>query len=443
MKLMNWDRVCAALIALTLVACGAGNTDDGSASIIDGSGSPVPDIAVSGPISGFGSVIVEGIHYQTDGAAIYIDGEPASEQDLNLGDFISIQASYDESTDIYTAKVVSAETSVQGVVDAVDIEQGEVEVLGQRVRIEGDTVFDEQFSLRGIGALRVGDGIKVSGASDGAGRIYATRISATQVQQASFAGYVAQLDQTAMTLMLNGVVVDFSGAGFAGYLRAQDWITVVGAFDDSGYRFIATQVRAQPWPFTNNEGDRVRIEGVVEATFAGGFKLQGSQVLYNLSTTIEGGAIKDVEAGVKIALEGTLDADRRIIAKRIRFLVSRFTEFFGPIEQISLGAPNQFNRIDTGTLTVKGKTITVDERTIIGGIGGFEGDRVRLGDVRIGDNVYISALPTNVEGVYLARLLELGWRKDFMEMRDDKPPMSDDFSPDDASPIPIKRVPMF
>ncbi|MDZ7922531.1 MAG: DUF5666 domain-containing protein, partial [Marinagarivorans sp.] len=415
MNPMNVSRVFAYLMALALTACGASNSNEGSASIIDGSGAPVPDIAVAGPIGGFGSVIVEGVHYQTDGASIYIDGEPANEQDLNLGDFISIQASYDKSTQTYSAKVILAETSVQGEVQAIDAERGEVMVLGQRISIEGETVFDEQFSLRGIAAIKIGDRIKVSGGSDGSGRIYATRISANPVSEASFAGYVVRLDHTAMTFELNGALVDYSVAGFAGYLRQYDWITVTGAFNDSGERFIATHIRSQQGPLPYSAGAQVRIEGLVENVYEGGFTLQGSPVRYSSATTVEGGRISDVKVGIKIALEGSQDNQRTIIAKRIRLIPNGFTEIYGAIERIDLDSADKFKRIETGTLVVGGKTIALDRRTIIGG---FDGRRARLEEVRIGDNVYISAMPANAEGVYFARLLELGWRKGFMGERD-------------------------
>ena len=426
---INKGRLVTTVMALILVACGANNPSDGSASIIDGSGSPVPDIAVAGPIVGFGSVIVEGVHYQTDKASIYIDGQPASEEDLNLGDFITIQATYDPATNTYGAKVIVAETSVQGTVTAVDNELSEILVLGQRVKIEGNTVFDEQFNLRGIEAIRVGESIKVSGGSDGAGRIYATRISTPQSMQTSFAGYMAQLDEIMMTFVLNGIVVDFSSADYMGHLHAKDWVTVTGAFNENGDRFIAKNIRAQPMPIQNGKGAQSRTEGLVEEIFAEGFGLQGSRVLYSEATRFEGGTVKDILAGTKVAVEGTLNSDLQIVAKKIRLLNVKLAELYGAVEQVTLAAGDKPHATETGTLVVQGRTVAVDGRTIISALDGLAGKRARLSDVRVGDNVYISLMPANPSGIYPARLIELGWRKDFMGKEDGKPPMDDNPGP--------------
>jgi hypothetical protein len=78
-----------AAITSLLVACGVDQVAG-----IQGSGSPVAAGYTSvGPITGFGSVIVDGVEYSTTGAQIRIDDEPAPESQLRVGQIVSINGS--------------------------------------------------------------------------------------------------------------------------------------------------------------------------------------------------------------------------------------------------------------------------------------------------------------------------------------------------------------
>ena len=59
---------------------------------IQGTGAPVASGVTSvGPISGFGSIIQDGVEYQTGGAQIQIDDQPATEGQLQIGQIVTIR----------------------------------------------------------------------------------------------------------------------------------------------------------------------------------------------------------------------------------------------------------------------------------------------------------------------------------------------------------------
>src|SRR5690349_15879958 len=66
-----------ALLCSVLAACGGG----GSAS----SSVTSTDVVATGAITGFGSVYVNGIHFETEGADITRDGSPSPQSDLRVG----------------------------------------------------------------------------------------------------------------------------------------------------------------------------------------------------------------------------------------------------------------------------------------------------------------------------------------------------------------------
>src|SRR5688572_4894453 len=82
---LNMRRLLAGwLMSACLAGCGGGGFAG-----IDGSGAK-PELSATGPINGFGSVIVNGVHYNTDNARVLVRGELADEVDLNVGDYVTV-----------------------------------------------------------------------------------------------------------------------------------------------------------------------------------------------------------------------------------------------------------------------------------------------------------------------------------------------------------------
>ncbi len=78
MKLKLVGLACALLVACGGSGGGVGGIDPGGG--IGGSG-----MTSSGSISAFGSIFVNGVEYETNGAMITVDGDSATEADLGLG----------------------------------------------------------------------------------------------------------------------------------------------------------------------------------------------------------------------------------------------------------------------------------------------------------------------------------------------------------------------
>jgi hypothetical protein len=101
---MNSARAVFALVAAA--ALGACGTSDTLTAGIDAGGAPVA-IVVQGPITGFGSIIVNGVHYDIDRAQISVNGVPASATDLALGQLVTISGTRDANAPRGQANSVS------------------------------------------------------------------------------------------------------------------------------------------------------------------------------------------------------------------------------------------------------------------------------------------------------------------------------------------------
>jgi len=162
----------AALLGAALAGCGGG---------VDSGGTGVaPANVVVGPVSGFGSIVVAGIHHDESGATIVDDdGEPLDAQALKLGTMTVIEGSTvvrNGDRRESRAQRVRVGEQVLGPVSALDAATGTLRVLGQRITVTPTTVFDERLAA-GLAALQPGDLLAVHGQLDPAGeRIVATRI---------------------------------------------------------------------------------------------------------------------------------------------------------------------------------------------------------------------------------------------------------------------------
>ena len=157
----NSTSKCAALIAsvlaAVLVACGGG---------VDSGGTGAPTITyASGPITGFGSVIVNGVHFD-DAAASIRDGSgnTRSRDDLKLGMTTEINGS-GVATDASgvsssAASSIVFASALLGPVASVNPAAGTLTVLGQTVDIAPNTVFDDSLA-GGLAGLIAGDVVEI------------------------------------------------------------------------------------------------------------------------------------------------------------------------------------------------------------------------------------------------------------------------------------------
>lgn len=196
-------RVIHALFAvaalLVLDACGGG-VDSG------GTGATPASVTV-GPVSGFGSIVVGGIHHDDSAAEVIDDdGQPVDRESVRLGMMTLIEGSAVVSNGARresTAQRVRVVEQLIGPVERVDVVASTVVVLGQRVVVVPTTVLDERLA-GGLAALKVGDSLAVHGQLDvSANRIVATRVeprpqAAAYVLRASVTRYERAARQLAM-----------------------------------------------------------------------------------------------------------------------------------------------------------------------------------------------------------------------------------------------------
>jgi len=300
----GWQRRHWLLAALAAVG-GCGGVDSGGT----GTGSAPPTLAV-GAITGFGSIIVNGVRYDDAAAAIENDdGQPIARDQLKLGMQAVVQASAiatSGSVSTATASSVAVRSELTGPIEAIDRARGLITALGQRVAVVPATVFDDALAM-GLAALNVGDVIEVHGAFDAAAtQIVASRIDRRGAVAAyKLRGTIGTLALGPRTFTIGTAVVDWSAVAPsdpATALAPGSIVRVTLATSPSSGVWRATSLSATRPQLADR--DRVEIEGRISAfTSLARFEVNGFVVDASAATFPDG--TSGIVLGAKVEVEGS------------------------------------------------------------------------------------------------------------------------------------------
>lgn len=307
-------------VIAALAACSSGPKTAG----IDASGVRSP-IVTEGPIQGFGSIILNGTHYSVTSAEISVNGSLSTESDLAVGQIVTITGSVDPTGGDAVADRVAFDANVEGPVQAVDAAAGTLVVLGQSVSTDSDTVFDFGSAGADLTALTAGDYVSVSGLPSPDGSIRASWIERAESEPSELrvVGAVSALDTALYRFQINDLLVDYSGVstldGFEdGAPRDGDVVRVEGASLGPSGELVARDLERFEREFREQEGTGAEIEGLITRFVSpSDFDVSGLPVRADASTVYEGGSSGSLALGVKIQVEGSVDADGVIAADKI------------------------------------------------------------------------------------------------------------------------------
>ncbi len=290
------------LMSLFLVACGGGVESGGT-------GGNATSSYVSGPITGFGSVIVGGVRFDDTTAAVAdADGDVRSRDDLKLGMTINVRGTPIAGDGSSAATSIVYGSAIVGPISAIDAGADSLTVLGQAVDVLPTTVFDE--SLGGaLAALSIGDVIEVYALLDTATQHYsATRIERRAVVLVyQLRGVVANLNSTTRTFTVGSESISYAGlsggdvpAGLSNgsIVRVLLRTTAAGGPRDA--------LRLRIGVTTPQDHDEVRIEGLISAfTSSAVFSVDGVPVDAAQASFPDGTA--GLAVGVRVALQGSVN----------------------------------------------------------------------------------------------------------------------------------------
>ncbi|WP_269759606.1 DUF5666 domain-containing protein [Variovorax sp. E3] len=188
----------------------AGNGGTDGSGVGSGGTGVTADAAGIGAADGLGSIILNGLRYNTDNATFSI--EDATE--LQIGMSARVAGKVDANFTSGVATQVMSAAELRGAASGVDTGAGTFVVMGTTVSIDSATVWGD---ANGLADVRPANIVQVWGLPGAPGTLRATRVLVTPALTEPLAtGTVQNLDTLHKTFVLGQLTVDYSAAAFPG-----------------------------------------------------------------------------------------------------------------------------------------------------------------------------------------------------------------------------------
>lgn len=258
-------------ITLILTACG----DSGGVAGIGGSG-----YISSGSVTGFGSVFVNGVEFETDSASFDVDGSSGNQGDLGIGMIVQVNGSINPDGITGTATSITFDDQLQGPVSnltafSADIVTRTFTVLGVTVIIDSSSTIFDISSENGIPPATVfnfetisnGNNVEISAFPNSNGDLVATRIELKDIafdpsNIVEIRGIISGLVNTRFTL--NGITINADSAVITdlpnGLVEGQ-LVELKGTYDIASNTITASSVEGEDDAV--DDTDEIEVEGII------------------------------------------------------------------------------------------------------------------------------------------------------------------------------------
>ncbi len=375
-------------------------TDQGSAE----TEAETTKVMSTGVITGFGSVFVNGVEFETGSAQVTTDDEEvASENDLQVGMVVMVTGTINEDGVTGEASDIEYSENLQGSIQTINLSDSSFTVLDQTIITDELTNFEGEITLE---TLEVGQLVEVSGMLNADGAIVASlvKLEDPATSELKVEGVVSNLNAENSLFELNGLVVNYALADIEDidqliegvYVRvrsSQDLVEgvlqadkiVVKGTDDG-----AAAGAQDPVP-----GSPVVIDGIIDSFESlSSFTVNGEQALVNeLTNFLSGSSSADLILNARVRIKGTLDDAGVIVVEHLTLQTRNFLGMEGEIQSIDLV---------NHSLTMLGITFLVNEETHFIDSGPERIKYFSLADLLVGDWVEIMARETELETEYVA-----------------------------------------
>jgi hypothetical protein len=311
--LSPWKTPLVLFLAAMVGCGGGGGGSDG------GGGSAAPTgVAAFGVVQGFGSIFVNGIEYETSGAAFSKDdsSDGIDQSHLRVGMMVTLHGSINDDGVTGIATSVDYRDNLEGPISSIDLATNSFVALGYTVIVDAGTIFDDALTFD---QLAVGDFVEVSGAPEAEGNIRATFIDTTDVtcatlQEIEVKGTISNLNAGAQTFSIESLTVDYSIADLSDLTSGPvDGLFVEVKSNECpvGSTLVATRVETEDefGQFgEGEEGGHVEIQGIVTSiTSQTEFELSGQPIRITDQTQFVGLASNQIVLNLQLEVEGTLE----------------------------------------------------------------------------------------------------------------------------------------
>ena len=340
-----------------LAGCGGGTNVSGLSS--GGTGS-----FTTGTITGFGSIIVNGIRYDdTIATVLSQDDETSSSQNLQLGMVVNIEGSSltpsATATGLPTATAhrITYGSEWAGPVSQVNVGSSSFEVLGNRVDVLSTTLF----STGDISTLTSAQFVEIYGYVDPTdGHIQASRVEVSTTQSSVFklSGAITQINRANRTAIVGNTAIAWgTSVVLPDATQDRSFVRVALASTPAGTTWTATKIGLPASPLTNLSRDQdyeAEVHGTITAyTSNASFIVNGIPV--NAASV---SPAPQLSAGLRVEVKGAIRQGQLMASavevKNKQQIEAEEFEFYGLVSNVDTTAR---------TFDLRGQTFDYDNQT--------------------------------------------------------------------------------
>jgi hypothetical protein len=241
--------------------------------------------------------------------------------------------SVEESSNATATQIIYT-TQISGTITQVS--EDSVIVLGQTIILHEDIIFNDpalpdlqvgDITLKGMTLfdLQEGDIVNVSGFKLSDDTLSATRIDRIDSNSDQLSGFVSQLNEIEKTFLVNQLMVKYDQITTPLVLSNGMAVDIKGVINIPEVPILDASSIVASTSILNRDAIHVDIEGfITKFTSESKFKIGEIDISTNLQTQFIGYGPDDLELNTKIQIEGYLDRNNKLIAKKVNLLVANF-----------------------------------------------------------------------------------------------------------------------
>ena len=396
--------VKALCVALIVTGCGGGGT----------SGSATKTSFASGPITGLGSIYVNGVRYDDSSAKVSSEdddsGTSRDRSELKLGMVVEIEASgssSDGSSRSGTASEVRFGSEIVGPFDktSVNLTAMTFELLGQTVKVTGETMF-EDLNVAAWKDLPNGFVLEVHGIRQTDGSYLATRIEAESATHFKLRGAISELNVVPDTFKIGTALISYASIKpLTMTLQDGDIVRVKLATAPATIDgpWVATKIKSGDRKMSDHDEAEVKgVLAIIPATTSAPttsapttYTVDGRAFVLDVGIALPAGAGN----GAYVEVEGRV-VGGQFIASKIEIEDESSPDFGEFVFKDKIAALVETTNGDATEFTVKGMKILVDASTM------FTSPATSAG-IKNDDCVEVKAAPIVGGTDLLAKLIKL------------------------------------
>jgi len=343
-------RALAALLAAAALATACGGVDSG------GTGQTA-QASSAGRISGFGSVIVNGVRFDDTQARIVDEnGVARTRDDLKLGMTVDVTGELRGNSGNGVAQSIQFGNEIAGPVESVDVAGSTLLVLGQLVRVDADTLLNGY--ANGLADAVAGDLVEVFAFYDSVATAYAATRIERKATLAAFKlrGRISALNTPDKSFSLGGALVDYGSIAPPALPQLANGLSVRVSLQTTPVagRWVATSVHTSQRVFP--EATEAELEGFVSSFVSSASFLVAGIPVDASGASVRHGRLGDLANGERVEVEGQM-RNGVLLARLVEFKRGGNQEFelYGAIESVDTLAQ---------TFALRGVTVTYDNSTV-------------------------------------------------------------------------------